>query len=156
MLIAQVKPAAMQRRRKRRWRPVWCIAWAGSRGACHFLIFYCLFQEGSAEWKRCEAKVRRMVTPSKKTGNCSVSSEVLKRWDSKGGPRKDLIRMMVKCEGCKDSAIFSSVVLPYHWLNIIPPDSKPEALSGELEPLGGVCHPEREVQRVGSDLWVVH
>ena len=69
--------------------------------AC-YLDSYLLVQEGSKEWKRCEAKIRRMVTPSKRTGNVATSPEILKRWECKGGPRKDLIRMMVKCDGIKD------------------------------------------------------
>ena len=65
-----------------------------------------VLQEGSKEWKRCEAKIRRMVTPAKRSGNVAASPEILKKWSLKGGPRKDLVRMMVKVKGDKDLCIW--------------------------------------------------
>ena len=66
-----------------------------------------LFQEGSKEWRRYEAVVRRMVTPTKRSKTVSASPDIVKQWNSRGGPRNDLIRMMIQVQGSKAGFRFS-------------------------------------------------
>ena len=61
-----------------------------SRPAAFLWLFWPLLglssfasQEGSKEWKKAEAKVRRQVTPTRRSGKNLVSEDVLKRWNQK-------------------------------------------------------------------------
>ena len=64
-----------------------------------------LMQDCTKEWRRAEAKVRRICKPTSRSRNVAASPDIVSRWDAGGDVRNDLIRAMMKSDGNKDCVL---------------------------------------------------